>query len=58
MRRAALNEAAAWETEQRHRRERNLTHELQRIIQEAKIKTVFQPVVDLRTHAVLGYEAL
>ncbi len=55
---AALNEAAAWETEQRHRRERNLTHELQRIIEEAKIKTVFQPVVDLRTHAVLGYEAL
>jgi len=55
---AALNEAAAWETEQRHRRKRNLTHEIQRIIQDAKIKTVFQPVVDLRTHAVLGYEAL
>ena len=55
---AALNEAAAWEAEQRHRRKRNLTHELQRIIQDAKIETVFQPVVDLRTHAVLGYEAL
>jgi EAL domain-containing protein (putative c-di-GMP-specific phosphodiesterase class I) len=55
---AALSEAAAWETEQRQRRERNLTHELQRIIEEAKIETVFQPVIDLRTHAVLGYEAL
>ena len=54
---AALNEAAAWETEQRHRRKRNLTHELQRIIQDTKIETVFQPVVDLRTHTVLGYEA-
>jgi len=55
---AALDEAASWETDQRQRRERNLTHELRRIIQEAKIETVFQPVVDLRTHAVLGYEAL
>ena len=55
---AALGEAAAWEAERRERRERNLTHELQRIIREAKIETVFQPVVDLRTHDVLGYEAL
>jgi len=55
---AALGEAAAWETDQRERRERNLTHELQRILQDGNIETVFQPVVDLRTHAVLGYEAL
>jgi EAL domain-containing protein (putative c-di-GMP-specific phosphodiesterase class I)/GGDEF domain-containing protein len=55
---AALNEAATWETDQKQRRERNLTHELQSIIQEDKIETVFQPVVDLRSHAVLGYEAL
>ncbi len=54
----ALEEAAAWEAQRDERRERNLTHELQRIIQDGKIETVFQPVVDLRTHDLLGHEAL
>lgn len=55
---AALSEAASEDGERRQRRERDQTQELEKIIQETRLETVFQPVVDLRDGAVLGYEAL
>jgi len=55
---AALAEAGQWQSEQRLRRERNLTHDLEKIIQDSNVSTVFHPVIDLRDRSVLGYEAL
>jgi EAL domain-containing protein (putative c-di-GMP-specific phosphodiesterase class I) len=55
---AALAEAGSEDGDRRQRRERDQTQELERIIQETRLETVFQPVVDLRDGAVLGYEAL
>ena len=54
----ALAEAASWENEQRHRRKLNAAHEVERIVKDAQVRTVFQPVVDLQTRDILGYEAL
>jgi EAL domain-containing protein (putative c-di-GMP-specific phosphodiesterase class I) len=54
---AALEEARAYNEQRERRRESSWSGELQRIIQTSAVDTVFQPVVDLRTRAVLGYEA-
>ena len=54
----ALERARSLPERRRQRRERGLAVELDRILREAEIRTVFQPVVDLRSEAVLGYEAL
>jgi EAL domain-containing protein (putative c-di-GMP-specific phosphodiesterase class I)/GGDEF domain-containing protein len=55
---AAIEHARAAPERRRKRRERSVASELERILREAAIRTLFQPVVDLRSHAVLGYEAL
>jgi EAL domain-containing protein (putative c-di-GMP-specific phosphodiesterase class I)/GGDEF domain-containing protein len=55
---AALDEARAYDEKRRRRRELFWNDELREIIREAAVETVFQPVIDLRSHDVLGYEAL
>jgi len=55
---AALERARSLPERRRRRRERSLGCELERILRDAEIRTLFQPVVDLRSRAVLGYEAL
>jgi len=53
----ALREAQALPKKRARRRVRSWGDELQRIIREGAMRTVFQPVVDLRSGGVLGYEA-
>ena len=43
---AALAEAASEDGDRRQRRERDQAQELEKIIQETRLDTVFQPVVD------------
>jgi len=54
---AAIARARSIDRRRRTRRERGWQEELERIIREMAIRTVFQPVVDLRSGALLGYEA-
>ncbi|HKQ62449.1 MAG TPA: EAL domain-containing protein [Candidatus Polarisedimenticolaceae bacterium] len=54
---AAIAEARAFHLERERRRERSWSEELQRIIYERAVDTVFQPVVELGSRAVLGHEA-
>ena len=55
---AAVQEAAQLDKQREQRRELSWSEELRRIIRDASLHTVFQPVVDMRTRAVLGHEAL
>ena len=55
---ATLDRARSLPERRRKRRERSDATELERILRDAEIRTVFQPVVDLRSGDVLGYEAL
>ncbi len=55
---AAVEEARTMPERRLRRRERLWGAELRRILREAAISTVFQPIVDLETLEVLGYEAL
>jgi len=50
----------AWGCVRVHRRQRDLSRRctLQEVLLEDKLATVFQPIVDLRDHTVLGLEAL
>ena len=50
----------AWESVRAHRRERGLHTRrcLQEVLLQEKVDTLFQPIVDLRRRAILGYEAL
>jgi EAL domain-containing protein (putative c-di-GMP-specific phosphodiesterase class I)/GGDEF domain-containing protein len=54
---AALEEARAYEERREQRRELSWADELQQIIRDADVGMLFQPVVDLRSRAVLGHEA-
>ena len=54
---SALDEARAFHQRRDRRRELSWGEELQRIIHDSAVDTVFQPVVDLRSRALLGYEA-
>jgi EAL domain-containing protein (putative c-di-GMP-specific phosphodiesterase class I) len=53
-----VDEARTLSATQKLRRERSWGTELKRIIEDAAVTTVFQPVVDLGTGEVLGFEAL
>jgi EAL domain-containing protein (putative c-di-GMP-specific phosphodiesterase class I) len=55
---AAVVEARSLPARSEQRRERRWSAELRRIIRDASVSTVFQPVVDLGSRAVIGYEAL
>ena len=55
---AAVEEARTHEERLEERRERSWGEELKRIIDESAVRMVFQPVLDLETGSVLGYEAL
>jgi EAL domain-containing protein (putative c-di-GMP-specific phosphodiesterase class I) len=54
---AALEEAETYDERRQQRRESSWSEELQRIISDESVRTVFQPVLDLRTQVVIGYEA-
>lgn len=54
---AAIDRARSVRTRRSARRERSRREELERIIRDALIDTVFQPVVELSSGDVLGYEA-
>ena len=54
---AALEEARGAHARRELRRERCTGEDLQRIIRGADLRTLFQPVVDLGTGAVVGFEA-
>jgi EAL domain-containing protein (putative c-di-GMP-specific phosphodiesterase class I)/GGDEF domain-containing protein len=53
----AIDEARSYDERRRASRESSWDGELRRIIRDSAVDTVFQPVVDLRTRAVLGFEA-
>ncbi len=55
---AAVEDARTLHERRDRRRERLWGSELRRIIREASIDTVFQPVVDLESRSIVGYEAL
>jgi EAL domain-containing protein (putative c-di-GMP-specific phosphodiesterase class I) len=54
----ALEQARDFTERRERRRELSWNEELQEIIREATVDTLFQPVIDLRSGGVLGYEAL
>lgn len=54
---AALREARAYDRRREQRRERSRGEDLQRIIRDSAVETLFQPVVDLNSRDVLGHEA-
>jgi EAL domain-containing protein (putative c-di-GMP-specific phosphodiesterase class I)/GGDEF domain-containing protein len=54
---AALEEARSYTEQRQRRRDVAWSDELQMIIRKAAVDTLFQPVVDLRTGEILGYEA-
>jgi len=54
---AALDEARAYDRQREQRRERSRGEDLERIIRDSAVDTVFQPVVDLNSRDVLGHEA-
>jgi EAL domain-containing protein (putative c-di-GMP-specific phosphodiesterase class I) len=55
---AAIEEARDAPERRERRRELSWGEELQRIIQQETVDTVFQPIFELETRDVLGYEAL
>ena len=55
---AAVEEARTLNERRRRRAETTRGAELRRIIREAEVSSVFQPVVDLKTLEIIGYEAL
>jgi EAL domain-containing protein (putative c-di-GMP-specific phosphodiesterase class I)/GGDEF domain-containing protein len=55
---ASVEEARSLTERRELRRERGWGAELRRIIRDSAVSTVFQPVVDLESRAVLGWEAL
>jgi len=55
---AALREAATFADQRQQRRELSWGEELQRIIRERAVRTLLQPVVDLASGSVIGFEAL
>jgi EAL domain-containing protein (putative c-di-GMP-specific phosphodiesterase class I)/GGDEF domain-containing protein len=55
---AAVEEARTLNARRRRRAETTRGAELRRIIREAEVFTVFQPVVDLATRETIGHEAL
>ncbi len=55
---AALDEARSQTERQRRRRQLGVDEDLRRVIEEPGLRTVFQPVVDLLSRRVHGYEAL
>jgi EAL domain-containing protein (putative c-di-GMP-specific phosphodiesterase class I)/GGDEF domain-containing protein len=54
---AAVEEARTYPLRRQSRRERTWGAELKRIIRDSAVSTVFQPVVELGTRDVLGWEA-
>jgi EAL domain-containing protein (putative c-di-GMP-specific phosphodiesterase class I)/GGDEF domain-containing protein len=54
---AAIEKARSYDELRRRRRETAWGEELQSIIKKAAVDTLFQPVIDLRSGALLGYEA-
>lgn len=54
----AIDEARTLSTRREKRREQSWGTELKRIIRDSAVTMVFQPVVDLGTREVLGFEAL
>jgi len=55
---SVVEQARRMEAQREERREASREAELRRIIEDAAIDTLFQPVVDLTSGAVLGFEAL
>lgn len=55
---SALEQARDFNDRRDRRRENSWNDELQEIIRGATVDTLFQPVIDLRSGGVLGYEAL
>jgi len=55
---AAVDEAGGDHERRERRRDLSWGEELRSIIRAGDVRTVFQPVVDLRTREVLGHEAL
>ena len=55
---AAVDEARGAHARREKRRERSWGEELRGIIRSGSVRTVFQPVVDLRCGDILGHEAL
>src|SRR5262249_10169474 len=55
---AAVEEARRQPERRAARRDRAWGEELRRVIREERIRTVWQPVVDLASREVLGFEAL
>jgi EAL domain-containing protein (putative c-di-GMP-specific phosphodiesterase class I)/GGDEF domain-containing protein len=55
---SALEEARTYSERAEQRRDRSWGADLKQIIRNSEVSTVFQPVVDLETGDLLGYEAL
>jgi EAL domain-containing protein (putative c-di-GMP-specific phosphodiesterase class I) len=55
---AALEEARAFQGQRERRRQRGMGADLRRIIGDSDLRTLFQPVVELRSREILGFEAL
>jgi EAL domain-containing protein (putative c-di-GMP-specific phosphodiesterase class I)/GGDEF domain-containing protein len=55
---AALEDARALHGQRERRRQRGVGADLRRIIDESDLNTVFQPVVELGSREILGFEAL
>ena len=55
---AALGQARGWQEERSKKRERGWSADLRKIIKDESLRTWFQPVVELETREVLGFEAL
>jgi EAL domain-containing protein (putative c-di-GMP-specific phosphodiesterase class I)/GGDEF domain-containing protein len=55
---AALEEARAAHLARERRRRRGIGADLRRIIRDASLTTLFQPVVELDSREILGFEAL
>jgi len=55
---AALEDARALQGQRERRRQRGMGADLRRIIHDSELRTVFQPVVELRSREILGFEAL
>lgn len=54
---AAIDEARETPERRERRRELSWSEELEKIIRSAAVDVVFQPIVEIATRAVLGYEA-
>lgn len=54
---AALDEASRFVDRRDRRRDRSWGEELERIIRDGSVESVFQPLVDLQSRAIHGFEA-